>query len=281
MLTEHNSSFENKKHLTCYCFLEEVLGTIISNKIKGFLPNSSSVQLNTLFFPPPCISLLFQLNCVKSGDPSTKVITIIIYLVICEFLYRCLPPIPKAIICIPFIKSAIEIMRPNSTTPNDIGCAITRSDTAILNTPTPAIKPLDHPGASLFLIPCTILAIPTNINEIAAKVIKKPAVNTGNDMTTRATAMAITPRPILAIRDDLLGNGAIPVAILSIPIISKAMESIRIIVYTAIPGNARITIDSIIEIAPKPTCIYRSQLGDFCLLLLGGDFTEVIHLVLE
>jgi NAD(P)-dependent dehydrogenase (short-subunit alcohol dehydrogenase family) len=37
-------------------------------------------------------------------------------------------------ICIPFIKSAIEIIRPNSTTPNDIGCAITRSDKAVLNT---------------------------------------------------------------------------------------------------------------------------------------------------
>jgi hypothetical protein len=60
------------------------------------------------------------------------------------------------------------------------------------------------------------------------------------------------------------------------------MESIRIIVYTAIPGNAKITIDNIIEIAPKPICIYRSQLGDFCLLLLPlGDFMEVICLVLE
>ena len=27
-----------------------------------------------------------------------------------------------------------EIIRPDSTTPNDIGCAITRSDTAVLNT---------------------------------------------------------------------------------------------------------------------------------------------------
>ena len=93
--------------------------------------------------------------------------------------------------------------------------------------------------------------------------------------------MASAPRPILATRDDLLGNGAIPVAILSIPIISKAMESIRIIVYTgytAMPGCVRIAIDNIIEIAPKPTCIYRSQLGDFC-LLISGDFTEVIYIL--
>jgi hypothetical protein len=90
--------------------------------------------------------------------------------------------------------------------------------------------------------------------------------------------MASAPRPILAIRDDLLGNGAIPVAILSIPIISKAMESIRIIVYTAMPGCVRIAIDNIIEIAPKPTCTYRNQLGDFC-LLISGDFTEVIYIL--
>lgn len=194
-----------------------------------------------------------------------------------DSLYLILPLIPKAIICIPFIKSAIDIINPNRTTPNDMGCAITKSDTAILSTPTPTIKPLDHLGVSLFLTPCTILAIPTNSNEIAAKVTNKPAVNTGNDITARATAMASAPRPILAIRDDLLGNGAIPVAILSIPIISKAMESIRIIVYTAIPGNARITIDNIIEIAPKPTCTYRSQLGDFCLLL--EDFTDAIYIL--
>ena len=80
------------------------------------------------------------------------------------------------------------MIKPNRTTPNDTGCAITKSDTAILSTPTPTMKPLDQPGASLFLTPCTTLAIPTNNNEIAAKVTNKPAVNIGNDITTRATA---------------------------------------------------------------------------------------------
>jgi hypothetical protein len=93
--------------------------------------------------------------------------------------------------------------------------------------------------------------------------------------------MASAPRPILAIREDLLDNGAIPVAILSIPIISKPMESIRIIVYTAMPGCDRIAIDNIIEIAPKPTCIYRSQLGDFCLLPVGDFTSDVIYLIQE
>jgi hypothetical protein len=115
-----------------------------------------------------------------------------------------------------------------------MGCAITKSETAILSTPTPTIKPLDQPGASLFLAPCTILAIPTNSNEIAAKVTNKPAVNTGNDMTARATAMASAPRPILAIRDDLLGNGAIPVAIFQFQLsvkLWKVSELLYILLY--------------------------------------------------
>jgi hypothetical protein len=52
-------------------------------------------------------------------------------------------------------------------------------------------------------------------------------------------------------------------------------------VYTAMPGCVRIAIDNMIEIAPKTTCTYRSQLGDFC-LLISGDFTsDVIYLVQE
>jgi hypothetical protein len=66
-----------------------------------------------------------------------------------DSLYLILPPIPKAIICIPFIKSAIDIINPNRRTPNDMGCAITKSETAILSTPTPTMKPLDHLGATV------------------------------------------------------------------------------------------------------------------------------------
>ena len=56
----------------------------------------------------------------------------------------------------------------------------------------------------------------------------------------------------------------------------------RIIVYIAISGYVRIIIDSMIEIAPKPICTYRRQLGDFCLLRPVGDFTsDVIYLILE
>jgi hypothetical protein len=43
------------------------------------------------------------------------------------------------------------------------------------------------------------------------------------------------------------------------------MERIRIIVNIGIPGNVRITIDNMIEIAPKPICKNRNQLGDFTL----------------
>ena len=186
--------------------------------------------------------------------------------------YRCLPAIPEAIICIPFIRREIEITRANRTTPIEIGCTITKADTAILNAPTPTRKLLDHLGAFLFAIPCTILAIPLNSKANAPKKIKNAAVCSGYDITTMASTITNAPSPILAKRDDLFGDGggdddAIPIAILSIPIISKTTESIRIIVYIAIPGKARITIDNIIEIAPKPICKTRNQLGDFIVII--------------
>lgn len=42
-------------------------------------------------------------------------------------MYRCLPPIPTAIIRIPFIRSAIEILRANRTTPMVRGCIKTKA----------------------------------------------------------------------------------------------------------------------------------------------------------
>jgi hypothetical protein len=84
------------------------------------------------------------------------------------------------------------------------------------------------------------------------------------------SATTSAPSPILAKRDERLGNGAIPIAILSNPTISKATENIRITVYIAMPGNVRITIDNITEIEPKPICTNRNQLGDLPVLLLDG-----------
>jgi hypothetical protein len=78
-------------------------------------------------------------------------------------------------------------------------------------------------------------------------------------------ATTSAPSPILVSRDDLVGDGAIPIAILSNPTISKATENNRIIVYIAIPGYVKIIIENIIEIAPKPICTKRNQLGDFLL----------------
>jgi hypothetical protein len=62
------------------------------------------------------------------------------------------------------------------------------------------------------------------------------------------------------------------VAILSKPTINKVIESIRITVNIAMPGYVNITIDSIIEIAPRPICTERNQLGDFTSL---SDITAV------
>ena len=172
---------------------------------------------------------------------------------------------PTAIICIPFIRSAIEMLRANRTTPMVSGCINTKADTAMLSAPTPTRKPLDHLDISLFIIPCTILAIPLNSNANAPNNIKNSAVCIGNDITRMPNATTSAPSPILVSRDDLVGDGAIPIAILSNPTISKATENNRIIVYIAIPGYVKIIIENIIEIAPKPICTKRNQLGDFVL----------------
>jgi hypothetical protein len=83
-------------------------------------------------------------------------------------------------------------------------------------------------------------------------------------MTMLANIITSAPSAILATRDDLLTSGtAIPIAILSIPTISKAMERSTMIEYIATPGNVRTTIDKITDIAPKPICATRNQLGDF------------------
>lgn len=154
----------------------------------------------------------------------------------------------------------------NRVTPIVRGCITTKADTAMLSVPTPTRKLLDHLDISLFIIPCTILAIPLNSNANAPNNIKNSAVCIGNDITVNPSATTNIPSPILLRRDDLLRDGAIPIAILSNPTISKATENIRITVYIAIPGYVRIIIDSMIDIAPKPICKNRNQLGDFRLL---------------
>lgn len=154
------------------------------------------------------------------------------------------------------------------------GCIKTKADIAILSAPTPTRKLLDQPDIFLFIIPCTILAIPLNSKANAPNNIKNSAVCIGNDITTMPSATTRAPRPILVRRDEAIGDGAIPIAILSNPTISKATENSRIIVYIAIPGYVRITIDNMIEIAPRPICTNRNQIGDFIVLLLDG-FTVV------
>lgn len=173
-------------------------------------------------------------------------------------------PKPTDIISIP-VRVAIDIIAAKRGTPKLIGCAITKPDTTILSTPTPIRKPLYQPEIFLFTAPCTIQAIPLKSKVYAPRNIKNTAVCNGNDMTMLANIIASAPSAMLATRDDLLTSGAaaIPIAILSIPTISKAMERSTMIEYIATPGNVRTTIDKIMDIAPKPTCATRNQLGDF------------------
>jgi len=150
-------------------------------------------------------------------------------------VYRSLPDIPNAIISIPLIRSAMEIIIASRTNPTEMGCAITRIDTAILSIPTPMRKALDEPEA-LYDIPCIILDIPLTSNAIAARTTKTADVNTGNCMSTIEKAIINNPIPILAKRDPLEDDGiATPTDILSIPTTSNATERIKIIVNIAGP----------------------------------------------
>jgi hypothetical protein len=162
---------------------------------------------------------------------------------------RSLPDIPNAIISIPVIRNAIEIMRANRTSPKEIGCAITRIDTAILRTPTPIRKALYEPEA-LFDIPCIILAIPLKSKAIATRTTRIADVNTGNCISTMEKAITSIPIPILAKREPLEDGVAIPTAIRSIPTTSKITERIKIVVKIAGPMYASINNDNTMHIPP-------------------------------
>lgn len=89
------------------------------------------------------------------------------------------------------------------------------------------------------------------------------------NITIIAMAIISGPSPIFASLFDLLGDGnAIPITILSNPIIIRAIETILIILFVVIPGYVRATTVKIMAIAPKPTSKYRSQAEDVVLSLL-------------
>ena len=188
-------------------------------------------------------------------NPPTADFIMFVFLVfnahlIILFAYRSLPDIPNAIISMPLIRNAIEIIIANRTNP-EIGCAITRIDTAILRTPTPMRKALDEPEA-FFDMPCIILDMPLTSKAIAARTTKTADVNTGNCISTIEKAIINRPIPILAKRNRLEDDGiAIPTDILSIPTTSNITERIKMIVNIAGPMYAKITKDSTMHIPPK------------------------------
>jgi hypothetical protein len=130
----------------------------------------------------------------------------------------------------------------------EIGCAITRIDTAILRTPTPIRKALDDPEVDM---PCIILDIPLMSKAIAARTTKTADVNTGNCIRTIEKATTNRPIPILAKRDPLEDEViATPTHTLSIPTNSNATEIIKIIVNIAGPMYAKINNDKTMHSAP-------------------------------
>jgi hypothetical protein len=170
--------------------------------------------------------------------------------VILLLVYRCLPDIPNTIISIPLIRNTIEIIIAKITNPKEIGCAITRRDTAILRTPIPIRNARDEPEV-LPDIPCITLAIPLKSKANAARTTKTADVNIGNSISTAEKAIIRTPSPMLAKRDPLEDGIAMPTAILSIPTTSKITEIIKMIVNIVGPMYVKITRDNTMHIAPK------------------------------
>lgn len=173
------------------------------------------------------------------------------YLAVVCAAYLCRPDIPKAIISIPLIRNAIEIIIPNRTNPNEIGCTIIKIDNAILITPTPMRNAREERDV-LFEIPCIILAIPLKSRATAARITRIADVNIGNCISTIEKAITARPITILAKLDPLeVRRIAIPTDVLSIPTASKINERIKIIVNIAGPMYAKITRDNVMHIAPK------------------------------
>ena len=141
----------------------------------------------------------------------------------------CLPDIPNAIISIPLIRNAIEIIIAKIANPKDIGCVITRRETAILRTPTPIRNALYEPEVSPD-IPCIILAIPLKSKANAPRTTRIAEVNIGNSISTAEKAIIRTPSTMLTNRDPIEDSVAMPTAVLSIPMTSKINERIKIIV---------------------------------------------------
>ena len=165
--------------------------------------------------------------------------------------YSCRPDIPNTTISIPLIRNAAEIKIANRTNPNEIGCAITRIDTAMLMTPTPIRNALDERDLSLET-PCIILDIPLKSRATAAKITRNADVNIGNCISTIERDTTARPSTILVMLDRLdEWRNAIPTATLSIPIASKINERIKIVTNIAGPIYAKIATDNTMQSPPK------------------------------
>jgi hypothetical protein len=176
-----------------------------------------------------------------------------------------IPLAPKDIISIPAIRRVPVNTMTNRTKPILIGLAIMISDIAMLNTPTPIIKPLENLGISLD-IPCTILAIPLISKATAPRITKNADVTTGNCIRKIESPTIANPSTMFVIRVFFDERGDNPTATLSIPTIKNTMDRINIRVNKVAPGkttkNDRTTTESKIAREPKIICNIRSHGGD-------------------
>jgi len=119
-------------------------------------------------------------------------------------------------------------------------------------------------------MPETILAIPFNRKTIESMKTKVRKPNAGDIKTTKDKMIVNKPTPRSKPRSQL-GKTLLnpPITTLAIPIISRAVESMKISVKIASSGYARTTIDNTIAIRPKMMPKIRNQPGAFLSLMLN------------
>ena len=148
-------------------------------------------------------------------------------------------------------------MTPARAAPND-GTTSIAIPIPTANIPTPTWNPRETP-LCLLDRPSIILEAPIISKAIATNISISTAASVGYESAIPARMRINIPSPMLA-HLDLPGKN-IPTITRSIPTKNKIIASNQTTETIAAAGDASVTIDSIIMIAPKPIWSHLTQAG--------------------
>jgi hypothetical protein len=191
--------------------------------------------------------------------------------------------IPLTIMLIPTTINAIESMKTRSIMPNVVGLAIMKMDTTTQRIPMPRER-------DLFIAPLlisspfiawTMRAIPTTRKAMAARMINKAVLNTGNSIRTIERPITKSPSAIFVIEILFFETFGIVVVVvvvvvavvlvvvvpttpkqtLSIPRTSKTSDKRSTVVEMAVPGTNKVMPANSTESDPSTIWSIRSHGG--------------------